>query len=377
MIMASNLRKSILLTGIIAVAGLVANALGIQVMEPIQQTHGKLPVKLSKKFALAFPSGITAVAWSPDGAVLAAQSGEALVAFDSSGHQLSQFKSNGYMSSVNSLAFVNGSSQILFPIENVAKIDAALDIRDVATGHIVQTMTRVRDKVYSPNATKHLAVSPNQQRIAIATGVGQPFIVFGAADGKDWHELSVATGNPKLGATSLCFFPDSKLLAVGKDIGHFAVVDSTSGETIKELHAYDAPVEGYHTTIDAIAVSPKGDLILTGLGGGSISGAALRSPGLSSDFSGASIWRVSDGKQIASFADKDRLIRQAVWDPKNRFVAFVDNNNLFVWQPEAPDENFIRISYPYYTMSLSISPDGKSLAVGGGHNVIVYNIEDN
>jgi WD40 repeat protein len=388
MIMASKLRKFFLLIGIIVMGSFVANALGIHLMPPVTTVHGKPTVKLSKKLSLDLQNTTTGVAWSPDGLTLGVSSfyGPELNTFDSSGHPLNELQSNGSKGPIfNAFAFINGSSQVLFPVENAAKGDAALDVRDVATGRIVNTLT-------ANYITHSFAVSPDQKRVAIASDVVKKTNV-NIYDTKDWHELltanELAVGKKQwIRNISLSFFPDSKLLAVGQTEGNFVVMDSTTGKTIKEFHAYDPPVEGTHDNIGTIAVSPKGDLILTGLNGGGTSGEALRSDktvGWLKNEIPINIWRVSDGKQVASLAnrqtaaltDPGKLIRQAVWDPKGRFVAFIDANSLVVWQPEIPGENFIRIKSPHLTDSLAITSDGKSLAVAAGNNVTVYNIEDN
>jgi WD40 repeat protein len=371
--------KSLLvLVTVLAGAGFVADALGIHLMPPITTVHGKPTLKLSKKFSLDLPNGTTGVAWSPDGSTLGVSSlySMKLNAYDGSGHQLSEFESNGNNGAyLNAFAFINGASQVLFPVENAAKKGSALDIRDVVTGHITNTLA-------ANYMADNFAVSPDQKRFAIANGAHGSSVIYSTEDGKDWHESAVTKAIPNgkiwFRNISLCFFPDGKLLAIGQSEGHFAVADSTTGEIIKEFHAYDAP--GIDDNVAGIAVSPKGDLLLTGLSGVAIS-PPLATPAAwawnRSDHAVVSIWRISDGKEIAHLPNKNKATRQAVWDPLNRFVAFVDNDSLVVWQPEIPGENFIRIKYPSLASSLAITSDGKSLAVAAGNNVTVYNIEDN
>jgi WD40 repeat protein len=381
-----SVKSLLLLAMTLAAGGFVASALGIHELPSAQETHGKLPVILNEKFSLHFPTGTTGVTWSPDGSILAVSSnyGMKLNTYDGSGRPLSEFKSQGNLGAyLNNFAFLSGASQVLFPIEATTDADAALDIRDVATGRILQTITRSSTRIRA----NYFAVSPDQRRFAIANSYGKNVVTYGSDDGIEWHELSVAKEHITYadkgkqfwhGDISLCFFPDGKSLAVGKADGYFAVVDSTTGETIKEFKAYDAP--GIDDNVDGLAVSPKGDLILIGLHPVAISPPLATPEAMAwegSNHTVASVWRVSDGKQIAGLPDKKKLIRQAVWDPKNRFVAFVDTDSLVLWNPEAPGENFIRIKLPGLSASLAISRDGKSLAVAGGNSVIVYNIKDN
>jgi WD40 repeat protein len=366
-----------MLMGLVGVGIFVAAAMGIS-LPFIPETHGTVTVTLSKRFALDLPHYASGVAWSPDGRTLAVTShyNSILTTYDSAGHPLNSFQSHGNKGGYfNSFGFINGSSQMLFPIESRASLDAAIDIRDVATGQIVKTITRAKDKNYAPNATDDLAVSTDQKRFAIGNGILQGFLVYGTDDGRQWHELS-AVGRHEFGATSFCFFRDNRLLAVGQGDGHFMVVDSTTGKTLKDFQAYDAP--GIHDDVYGIAVSPKGDMILTGIHGVAIDSDATPAAlaWYRSNHAVAQVWRVSDGKEVAGFPDKDRYVEQAAWDPKGRFVAFIDTDSLIIWQPQTAGMNYQRIKLSGLSASLAVTPDGDSLAVAGGNIVTVYNIAD-
>ena len=373
----------------VAAAFFVAGAMGVHALAGAPESHGKLTVKLSEKFTLHFPEGVTGVEWSPDGATLGVSSdyGVRLSTYDSSGRLLSTFKSTGnYLGAyINSFSFINGASQVLFPLEDGKNYKAALDIRDVGTGRILQTITRDHTIIHP----YYSAVSPDQKRFAIANGSGKNVVTYGSQNGADWHELSVVNvpitnaGQGKqywYGVVSLCFFPDSKLLAIGQNEGHFAIVDSTTGQTLKDFHAYDAPVEGISLNVDALAVSPKGDLLLTGVNGVGTSGPAisseLTSPWLKAHDGMVTVWRARDGKEVASLANPEGIIRQSVWDPRGRFVAYTNTYGFVVWQPDPPETSFIRVTLSELSVSLAITRDGKALAVAGGHKVTVYNIQD-
>lgn len=100
---------------------LVAVATTLHVADAIGdsfETHGTLPVKLSKTFSLAFEYEPTHVAWSPDGSVLgvAGKSGTKLTTYDRSGHPLSEFQRSSNKSAEGyRFAFLN-NSQVLFPL---------------------------------------------------------------------------------------------------------------------------------------------------------------------------------------------------------------------------------------------------------------------
>ncbi len=342
------------------------------------EAHGKVTVKLTKKFSVSVP-GATSLAWSPDGSRLAVANGDRIELFDNSGNSMGGFDTNGSkIIFLQLLAFVNGASQLLVPVESAASEDAALDVREVPDGRTIFTLRHAPNAIFRPNGIDNLAVSLDQRRVAVGEGVLHGFLVFGTDDGKKWHEIShEISPDPEAlhsGAESLCFFSDGKLLAVGGGEGHFYVADSTTGKVLKEFRAYDAP--GIDDNI-VIAVSPKGDFILTGLDPVAKDYRATRQSLLweESDHPMVYIWRASDGKEIAGFRDPGKLIRNALWDPKDRFVAFVDTDSLVVWQPMIAGENYIRVKLGTLSSTLAITHDGKALAVSSGNYATVYDIE--
>jgi hypothetical protein len=86
------------------------------------------------------------------------------------------------------------------------------------------------------------------------------------------------------------------------------------------------------------------------------------------------MFRVKDGSLFASFTEAIGPIRQAMWDPKGRYVAFIDNKNgLFLWAPWK-DTGYKTIEVPNLSLSLAVSPDGDRIAVTTYHGVRVYSI---
>lgn len=341
-----------------------------------QEAHGKLPVKLSEKFTRSFPLAVTAVAWSPDGAVLgvATDVGTHLTTFDNSGHQLSEFQAKGNRGgTMNELSFVNEAKRVIFPPESAASDDSSFDVRDVATGNIVKS---IRDKI-----AFHLAASPDQTRVAAAAGSGESINIYDTAD---WHPISIAKLNPRYGVSSLHFLPDNKSLLVGTGVGRTLVVDTVSGKILNDFASYSNQYGDY--AIRAISVNPQGDFFSTAThGADTVTSRLFDSDGNLGDIKKwhkdndeVRVWHVKDGKQVASFALPDVAVDQMAWDPKNRFIAFVSNDKrLTLWQPKAGNNNYIRIPLQDFAMSLAISPDGESLAVTHGNSVTVYTIKNN
>jgi len=341
------------------------------------ESHGKLSVKLDKRFTVALPA--VGVTWSPDSKTLgvSSNSGMTMSTFDRLGHRLTTYTQNGSESySPHLVGFLNGVSQTLAPLENNPPQDAAVDIRDVATGQKVKTITRTPDNDYYPNTTGVVAVSPDQTRLATG-GSGRFFVIYHSTDGKNWTGLQARRTEKVYIVTSLCFFPDGKLIAVGMNDGQFSVVDSITGKALKEFKAYDEP--GIDDDIGGIAVNPQGTLLLTGLNSIAMQPPIVTREALAWEKNRPAVivWRVSDGEKIAELPDKGENLRDAVWDPKDRFVAFADSDGLVLWQPQVAGKPFVRFPMSELALGLAISPDGESLAVTGENDVTVYTILNN
>jgi WD40 repeat protein len=89
----------------------------------------------------------------------------------------------------------------------------------------------------------------------------------------------------------------------------------------------------------------------------------------------ARVLRASDGARVAKFTSTTGDIWHAAWDPKGRYVAFVDTNHaLFLWRPLALRLSYEKIELPSVSLTLSVSPDGDHLAVATHSGVTVFSI---
>jgi WD40 repeat protein len=336
-------------------------------------------VKLTKELDLATRGAANGVAWSPDGSALAAASwyGEDLAVWDRFGSVLSKFKRiGGGPFPENSLAFLRGSSELLFPPPETTDNAACVAVWDVTTGRIVKTVPGPAPEAndYARNRARHFVVSNDQIFAAAAPTVGGAVAIY---ETKSWRQ----TGTLKIdyGVGSLAFFPDGRRLAVGAlTKGHFLVIDTDSAQIIADFAPYANKYA--NIGIGAITVSADAQLILTGIGLVSIPGEYYRVPEARTWDQlvppAVSVWRVSDGSFVAGFAAARYPIRQAAWDPKGRFVAFVDNAaTLFIWNPLASQESVIKISLSKLALSLAITSNGDRLAVTDSDGVKTYRID--
>ncbi|MGC1445915.1 MAG: WD40 repeat domain-containing protein [Xanthobacteraceae bacterium] len=336
-------------------------------------------IKLSRELNLSTRGVATAVAWSPDGSRLAAASayGEDLTVWDNSGSVVNRIKRiGGGLYVDNSLAFVSGPSELLFPAPQTADATACADVWDVATGRIVNSVPGPAPEVndYARNRARHFVVSPDQTIAAAAPNVGGYIAIYETNNWKRTKILKIESGVETLG-----FFPDGQRLSIGSILlGHFLIADISSAQITADFVLYASKFA--HISIGTVAVSPNADFVLTGIGTVTIPGEYYRSAEARTWDQAVrppvSIWRIKDGSYVTGLRNVQLPIRQAVWDPKNRFVAFVDNAaTLFVWEPQAPQVAPTQISLPGSTLSLAISHSGSHLAVANGNGIRVYQID--
>lgn len=344
--------------------------------ESVFAAEGDSPVKLTHQFDLPTRGAATAVAWSPDGSALAAASwyGEDLTVWDKSGSVISRFKRVGGGPYVeNSLAFINGSSALLFPPPQTPDTSASIDIWDVATGRVLKTVPGpAPDSAnYARNRAHHFAVSPDQSIVAATPLTGGTIAIY---ETKNW-ELKGAFKSESAVA-SLGFFPDGRRLAVGLvGRGHFYIVDTALARIIADFAPY--VIKFANISLGTIAVSPNAEFIVTGFGltttPGEYAGVPEARTWQQSVRPAVSVWRVSDGSYVAGFGAVQHPIGKVAWDPKNRFVAFVDRSGtLFIWRPIVSENNIQRIALSGVTMSVAIDPSGDRLAVTYGGGVRVF-----
>jgi WD40 repeat protein len=289
---------------------------------------GNGSVKLTRELDLPTRGAATAVNWAPDGSALAAASwyGEDLTIWDKSGSVRSTFKRiGGGPYPFNSFAFINGASALVFPPPETSDNSTCLDVWDVATGKILRTVPGPDpdSNDYALNRAQYFVTSADQRITAAAPGVGGAVAIY---ETKNWALTGTFKSN--YAVASLALFPDGRRLAVGGlTRGHFYIVDIASARIIADVAAYVTKFA--NVSVGAIAVSPDAEFVVTGFGLTTIPAEYYRAPEArtweQSVPPAVSIWRVSDGSHVAGFGAVGHPVRQVAWDPKNRFVAFVDS----------------------------------------------------
>jgi len=347
-----------------------------------------LSVQVSSESELSTPGAGVAVAWSMDGSRLAAASqyGNVLTIWDRTGRLVNRIiRDGGGPTLGGSLAFAQGSSQIVFPPPGAADNDAAFSVWETVSGRIVKTVDGPQPgHDYPFNRADHFATSPDETMLAIATRAGpswgarfhQNIAIY---DTRTWKLLrSIAV---PLVLSSLCVFGNGRFLGLGTvNSGQIVVVDPISGATVTDVRAYEDSKYGF-VSLGAIAGSPAGDLILSGVGSRALNGGEyLNTPeqrawdSSMSSTEAVRLFRVKDGARVATFPFAHGPIRQAMWDPKGRYVAFVDDNRgLFLWAPWRRD-GYRKVELQGETLALAVSPDGDQIAVTANRGVRVFSL---
>jgi WD40 repeat protein len=312
-------------------------------------------------------SQASAVAWSPDGSRLAAalENGTRIGVWDGAGRKLSEFPVGSGGPDVNSpLAFVAGSSQLMFDPPYGAADDVILSVRDASTGQIVKNIKAVLAAGASRLYYGHgFAISPDQELLAVKTladgGVGDVSIA-NTKSGTLTRKYMVGEG-----ALSVNFLAHGSRLVVGSGDGVVGILNPSSSAPPRLFKTFQS-----HIGVGSVAGSPDGRLIFAG-------GAFVVSPNGPKDLADdVHVVRVSDGALIASFpAAPDRLIEQAEWDPLGRYVAFVDNSDdLFLWRPLSRTLSYKALHLPG-ALTFSITQDGSRIAVGALREIVVFRID--
>ncbi len=345
----------------------------------VSRGAGTPSTNVRKVFDLTTPGAAVAVAWASDGSAIAAASdyGGVLTVWDSNGHRIQQITVTGGGPALGgSIAFVAGSSQLVFPPPDAVPNSAAFSVWDVASGAIVRTVSGPQpNDDYPLNRALHFMTSPDQAFLAAATfgnrGSGnleRNVIVY---DTRSWRVVQTMKVLPGVG--SLCVFGGGRLIGLGTIAGgRISVRDLVSGIPVKEIQAYEESPYG-DLELRTVAGSPAGDLVMTGVGLVFLKGTRKEYEAWAASIESARVFRIQDGARIASFSGARTPVRQAKWDPKGRYVAFVDSGDgLFLWEPSIGSVKKVHV--PGASLSLDIAPDGDRIAVTTNKGVSVYSV---
>jgi WD40 repeat protein len=342
------------------------------------------PLNIAKDKMLDTPGAAVAVTWAADSRTLAAASdfGITLSVWTRKGALLRRiFRASAGPVLGGSIALLDNRQSLLFSPPGNAKSDEALGIWDVTTGKITGALTGPqRGGERRRNVAAHFSLAPDQRFLVAVTAAGKDeganLVTY---DSQRWSQIYASK---VVSSSSVCIFGAGSKIAVGATLGGMVtVLQATTGRPLTTFQAYTPSQYGSYS-IGALAGSPAGDLILTGIGSGILYGRFLQGPPheaqqtweQSMEAAPVRMFRIKDGRQIGILSGAGAPIRQAQWDPLGRFVAVVDNDaQLFLWAPWQADWQ-LQTALPARALSLSIAPDGSEIAVATDAGVQLYSI---
>ncbi len=206
-----------------------------------------------------------------------------------------------------------------------------------------------------------VACSPDGKLVAYVHDRGV-LRLLNAADGKQLVEQWLGMTF----TTSLAFSPDSTVLATGGFQATYGRSEDTKSNSLIALWKWDgaalkplwearpdheAPLEGPRTHgISSLAFSPNGKRLATG----SHKHDLIR------------IWDVSNGKELRHFhASGDQVGALAFAPAAGGLASGTNDGGLTLWDPDSGTKKW-QTKQPGEVRSLAFTPDGKTLAAGGG-----------
>jgi WD40 repeat protein len=320
-------------------------------------------------------TGVTGVAWSPDGQILASYSnfGTLISLWDVHGSHLRDIERVG-PSLDNSILFLAGGRELLTPATLQSREDNAFafSLWDVNTGRDIRAIRGPQPvRSNSTNRASIFALSPDGQAVAAITYT--PFGPVTVYSTTDWSILnSQVVYAPRASTpTSVAFSADSKLLAVGVLPNKLALLDWRHPETAPTLLDVYRPVAATRG-VGSVAFSPDHRQFATGAG---LPISAI--PEQSGEDASLKLWTLTDHSLVASYSGPLAPVRQLSWSPDGRYLAVAaGDHTLRVFTPgERSGAEAVTASPGVAVLSAMFSPDGRLVAAATGSAISIFSIE--
>ena len=347
---------------------------------------------------------VLAVAFSPDGNKFASSDGDFTIRlWDTHTNQVlhTLIPNDGYFYRDET----NWVYDIAFSIDGktLASADRNGRVRlwDVDTGELLLYMKNVDTQGRGAKA-----VAYSSDGVTLASGNGSGYVMlWGARTGKFWQTVGRHRDGWDYGVNSVVFSPDGNILASGGNDRRLKLWDTFTGEQLRTL-------EGHKNGILGVTFSPDGNTIVsvswteiklwdpnTGVNLHTIQGhtrtvnSATFSPDgnlIASGDSGDKImlWNPHSGKLVHTFLGNLTNVRAVVFSPDGNILASghrglsKEDQHVRLWdvlsrsELETFDEHTYSWDFEDWgVFSVAFSPDGNTLASGGGGDIYLWDVK--
>jgi WD40 repeat protein len=228
------------------------------------------------------------------------------------------------------------------------EVAVLLGIRALRTGYtdqadstLLQALSRLSgEKVLTGHSNLVVSVAFSPDGKTILTGsTDETARLWDAVTGQTLFTLTGHSG----WVNSVAFSPDGKLVATGSDDKTVRLWDATNGQLLTTL-------SGFTDGVGSVAFSPDSKTVLTG-----------------SNDKTARLWDTTSGKQLQSLPHSYE-VQTVAFAPNGKTFFTSDLDTVKIWDASTFKLLKTTDKYPSYIVSMAVSPDGKTLLIGGGDN---------
>ena len=342
--------------------------------------------KLKKTFTVRMADNVFNIAFSPGGETVAIGSRDGNIYLSDLDTGKLKRKLTGHSEDVQRVVFSSDGKMLA----SSSYLDETVRLWDVDTGEHRRTLTEHTGDI------EGLAFSPDGQTL-VSSGSGDGTIRFwDVRTGDEKHAVIGHTG----GVDSVAFNPDGKFVASGHDDGAIrfwdaetglylktfkkgyeasGLVFSEDGKTLAYAHGLDIRLldagtgeekmrlTGHEWGMHSVVLSPNGDTLASG-----------------SEDTTIRLWDMHTGEHKKTLNGHTHRVYSVAFSPDGKTLASgSDDNTIRLWRVDTGEAERILTGHAGEfegvdngpssvegVKSVAFSPDGKTLASGGGDNVI-------